>query len=124
MAELAASTYAKIQEEGKSIEMPSTKMPDKALIDKYLDAVTSKAEGMNPKMGACMKIVQPFIVLPIQLAMCLAPFYMWFYKWVIVVYKALPTNALTALFGLALCFSLTFKWLSELPLKIRGGVLL
>ena len=40
--------------------MPTTKLPDKDLIAKYLDGVTSKAEGMNPKMGACMKVAQPF----------------------------------------------------------------
>jgi len=99
-----AELYKQISDEGASIQMPTTKLPDKDLIAKYLEGVTSKAEGMNPKMGACMKIVQPFIVLPIQLVMCLAPFYTWFYQWVAVVYKVLPQNAITALFGLALCF--------------------
>lgn len=100
----AANTYKQIEEEGKKIELPSTKLPDKALIDKYVSGLASKADGMDPRLGQCLKVVQPAVVLVTQLAMCIAPFYMWFYKWVIVVYTALPKNAVTALFGIALCF--------------------
>jgi len=99
-----AELYAKIEEGGKAIEMPSTKLPDKELIGKYLDGLTNQAETLNPKLGGCMVVMKPFIVLPIQLFMCLSPFYMWVYKWVFVIYEALPKNAVTALFGLALCF--------------------
>ena len=63
------------------VAVPSTTLPDKEKITKYLDAVTAKAGDLNPKLASCMQIAQPFIVLPIQIAGCLAPFYLWAYKW-------------------------------------------
>ena len=68
----AANTYKQIEEEGKKIELPSTKLPDKALIDKYVSGLASKADGMDPRLGQCLKVVQPAVVLVTQLAMCIA----------------------------------------------------
>jgi hypothetical protein len=51
-----------------------------------------------------MKVAAPIIIVPIQLVMCIAPFYLWAYKKVYAVYEILPKNAVQAIFGLALCF--------------------
>ena len=104
MAEAVANTYAKLEEAGKDIAMPSTKMPDDKLIGRYLDGLTNQAETLNPKFGSCMAVAKPFIVLPVQLAMCVAPFYFWFLRWCVAIYEILPKNLLQALFGVALCF--------------------
>ena len=84
--------------------MPSTRLPDKEKITRYLDAVSARAGELHPKLATCMTIVQPFIVLPIQLMSCCAPFYLWACKWAYVVYTWLPKQAAIMLFGFALCF--------------------
>jgi len=84
--------------------MPSTALPDEAKISVYLDGLTAKAGELNPKLENCMVVAKPFIVLPIQVAMCVAPFYVWALKWAAITYHALPKNSIQAIFGLALCF--------------------
>jgi len=85
-------------------QMPSTQLPDKEKITKYLDAVTAKAGEVNPKLASCMEVCKPLIVLPIQLISCITPFYLWCYKWAYLIYSYLPKNATMAIFGIALCF--------------------
>ena len=85
-------------------EMPSTALPDQERIGKYVDGLTSKVNELNPKLAGCLETCRPIIILPIQLIMCLSPFYFWAYKWAFIIYETLPTNAVQAIFGLALCF--------------------
>ena len=85
-------------------EMPKAAMPDATKISAFLDAATAKAGEMNPQVARCLVVTKPFIIVPIQIIMCLAPFYLWMIRWAIKIYQVLPVNFIWALFGLALCF--------------------
>ena len=85
-------------------EMPTAQLPDKAKIEKYINAVAHKAEEVNPKLASCLTAAAPVITLPIQLVTCIAPFYYWAYSWAFYIYERLPKQMTICLFGLALCF--------------------
>ena len=73
-------------------------------IGRYVDMVAKQAQTMNPQVASCLDACKPLIVLPIQLATCCAPFYVWAYHWAYLIYTWLPKEATKALFGFALCF--------------------
>ena len=84
--------------------MPPTRLPDKEKIDKYLDAVSSRAGEVDPRLASCMTCAKPILGRIAQLIGCCAPFYVWLYKWAFLIYTWLPKQATLALFGFALCF--------------------
>ena len=86
------------------LAVPSATLPDKEKISKYIDAAAQGAGNVNPALASCLSACKPFIVLPIQLVSCIAPFYAWAYQWAYVIYTWLPKQAVMALFGVALCF--------------------
>ena len=104
MAELTGQALLEAGKRSDAPEMPSTALPDQERIGKYVDGLTSKVNELNPKLAGCLETCRPIIILPIQLIMCLSPFYFWAYKWAFIIYETLPTNAVQAIFGLALCF--------------------
>ena len=85
-------------------EVPKVHMPDATKIDMFLNAATAKAGEVNPKFAGCLAATKPFIILPIQLVMCLIPFYMWLLQWAVKIYNVLPLTFIQAIFGIALCF--------------------
>jgi len=79
-------------------------LPDSKKIEKFLDVAASKAGEDNPTVARIITVLKPFIIIPIQAVLCLAPLYFWMLNMAYTIYSFLPTNVLTAIFGLALCF--------------------
>ena len=85
-------------------KMPGVKLPDDVRIGKYMDLAVTQASGVNPQCGACLNAAKPVLILPTRLIMCCVPYYQWAYHYAYLVFLALPTNVIQALFGIALCF--------------------
>jgi len=101
MVEMAESATANLL---KELPPPSVSVPDSKKIDIFLDAAAVKAGEINPTLANVISVGKPFIVIPIQLVMCVAPLYFWLMSVAYRIYTMLPTNVITALFGIALCF--------------------
>ena len=68
-------------------------------IKKFLGGVK-----VSPEMGACLDSARPILVQVIRGIRFVIPYYKKFYMQAYDIYKQLPHNAITMVFGVALCF--------------------
>lgn len=88
-------------------DMPpkTTKLPDAARIEKYIDAVAGHVStGKYAQLGSCMAATKPALMLLIRMYLLVSPYFGWLFKWGYRIYTVLPKNVLQMIFGVALCY--------------------
>lgn len=73
-------------------------------INQSLEAAAIAAEKDNPGLAKCLRTMAPVFNCLIRLLLVIIPIYQYIFKWCIYFYHILPTNLLSIIFGLALCF--------------------
>jgi len=97
---LLQDTYREITDNFNRV----TRRTSTARIERYIDAVSTQAESLDPYAKKCIDACKPCIVLAIKGLMFLVPFYKSVYSFLLVIYLRLPKNIAKMVLGAILCF--------------------
>ena len=65
----------------QDVPLRTTKLPDAARMEKYIDAVAGQtAGGKYAKLGSCMAATKPALLLTIRIYLFLSPYVRWVFK--------------------------------------------
>jgi len=74
-------------------------------INKSIEAAAIAASKDNPQLASCVRALAPVLNIFIKLLLIIIPIYQYIFKWCLYLYYVLPKNAISIIFGLALCFA-------------------
>lgn len=73
-------------------------------MQRYIEIAEMKADEVDPRIGKCMRTVEPLLTLLLRTILFILPMYVWLFRKCYQLYQIAPRNVISMVFGTALCF--------------------